>query len=160
MCGCLGNLLKTTPAEAGKPLTAILGYRATAPSDAAGGTQIAISMADAMINSLGTHWDQYALQWMKINLNFGSPYTRTAAALDTSGYFRINQKMDPGSATHDKWPMPGFDQPLFDSVRGPRVSSAPNRFPIPPQMRRSGPLSEADSADVSGPNKASAILLT
>src|SRR5262249_16396751 len=51
-----GKLLKATPAKAGSPLTAMLGYRATAPSDAAGGTQIAVSMAEAMHKSLGTHW--------------------------------------------------------------------------------------------------------
>jgi hypothetical protein len=118
------KLLNT--AKDGLSLTAILGYRATAPSDAAGGTQIAESMANAMVKSLGTHWDQYALQWMKINLNFGSPYTRTAAAVDTSGYFRINQKMDPGSATHHAQSMPGFDQDLFTSVGGPSIiPSAP-----------------------------------
>jgi hypothetical protein len=134
-----GKLLKTTPAEAGRPLTAILGYRATAPSDAAGGTQIAVSMADAMNKSLGTHWDQYALQWMTINLNFGSPYTRTAAALDRNGYFRINQKMDPGSATHDEWPMPGFDQDLFNTLKGPSIIG-PAPVPVPTAAEKSWAL--------------------
>ncbi len=51
------KLLKATPAASGGPLTAILGYRDTAPLDSEGGTQIAISMAQAIINSPKAKWE-------------------------------------------------------------------------------------------------------
>ncbi len=42
------------------PLIAILGYRDTAPMDSGGGDQIALEMAQAMIDTLGDDWNAYA----------------------------------------------------------------------------------------------------
>jgi hypothetical protein len=74
-------------------LYAILGYRGTAPLDSIGGDQIAVEMAQAMVKSLGTNWKAYAPKWLEINAKY--PLTRTAAAIDTAGYWYINLKQEP-----------------------------------------------------------------
>jgi hypothetical protein len=87
----------------GGPLKAILGYRGTAPMDRmdggqAGGDQIALEMAQAMLDSLKTDWGSYARKWVEINAKY--PSTRTAAAMDEKGYYYINKEMEPASHTH------------------------------------------------------------
>src|SRR5262249_17949035 len=89
------------------PLIAILGYRDTAPMDSGGGDQIAVEMAQAIIDTLKDDWDSYARAWCEINAKY--PQTRTAAAIDNAGYYYINQKMAPASHTHEKRPLAGYD---------------------------------------------------
>ncbi|HZZ77985.1 MAG TPA: hypothetical protein VFE62_05685, partial [Gemmataceae bacterium] len=100
------------------PLYALLGYRDTAPMDSGGGDQIAIEMAQAIIDTLGDDWDSYARKWCEINAKY--PQTRTAAAIDNAGYWYINQKMAPGSHTHDARTMTGYDASKAEgTVMGP-----------------------------------------
>jgi hypothetical protein len=105
------------------PLTAILSYRGTAPMDnmgakKIGGNRIAEEMAQAMIDNLGTNWKAYARRWLEINAKY--PITRTAAAIDTAGYWYINQKMEPASHTHEARPLPGFDENIPEgTIVGP-----------------------------------------
>src|SRR5262249_25840587 len=89
------------------PLVAILGYRDTAPMDSGGGDQIALEMAQAMIDTLGDDWNAYARKWLEINAQ--DPQTRAAAGLDHAGYWYINQKMAPASHTHEARPLSGYD---------------------------------------------------
>jgi hypothetical protein len=89
------------------PLVAILSYRDTAPMDSGGGDRIALEMAQAMIDTLGTNWDAYARKWLEINAKY--PQTRTASAIDNAGYWYINQKMAPASHTHEARPLAGYD---------------------------------------------------
>jgi hypothetical protein len=110
------------------PLVAILGYRDTAPSDRmdkgkVGGEQIARDMANAVVNGLGDHWDQYARTWLDINQKYGY-LTGTAAAVDVNGYWFINQKMSPAAHTHEERPLPGF-------VPGPDEGKVFGPGPVP-----------------------------
>jgi hypothetical protein len=100
------------------PLIAILGYRDTAPMDSGGGDQIAVEMAQAMIDTLGDDWDSYARKWCEINAKYKQ--TRTAAAIDNAGYWYINQRLAPGSHTHAERPLTGYDKNKAEgTVMGP-----------------------------------------
>jgi hypothetical protein len=100
------------------PLIAILGYRDTAPLDSGGGDQIALEMAQAMLDTLGEKWNDYARKWLDINAKY--PQTRTAAAIDNAGYSYINQKMAPASHTHEERMMTGYNPKMAEgAVIGP-----------------------------------------
>ena len=108
-------------------MTAILSYRDTAPLDSEGGTQIAVSMAQAIISSPKAKWEDYPKMWMDINHN--NPSTLTAAAVDVNGYWFINHEFAPASSTHDMRPLPGFESKLGD-----RVVVGPGRVPNPEDL--------------------------
>jgi hypothetical protein len=108
---CARRWRKLLKAEGG-PLVAILGYRGTAPLDRmgtgqVGGDQIAVEMAQAMIDVLKDDWKSYARKWVEINAKY--PLTRTAAAMDARGYWYINQEKEPASHTHGERKLPGYD---------------------------------------------------
>jgi hypothetical protein len=103
----------------GGPLTAILGYRGTAPmdqmdGDRAGGDKIAEEMAQAMLDVLKRDWGSYARKWVEINARH--PLTRTAAAMDEKGYYYINLEYEPASHTHGEEKLPGFDKNLDEGT--------------------------------------------
>jgi hypothetical protein len=91
----------------GGPLYAILSYRGTAPMDSNGGNLIAKEMAKAIVKDLRDDWDGYARRWVEINARY--PQTRTAAAMDSSGYWYINQKMESATSTHGARELGGYD---------------------------------------------------
>ncbi len=71
-----------------------------------------------MVKSLGDQWDKYARKWVDINAQY--PLTRTAAAIDSKGYWYINKKTAPVSHTADAHPLPGYDSTLKeDHIMGP-----------------------------------------
>lgn len=78
------------------PLFSILGYRATAPLDDPMGNLIAREFAQQIVGGLGKNYTKYARAWLEINAKYES--TRTAAAIDNSGYWYINHppKTKPG----------------------------------------------------------------
>jgi hypothetical protein len=87
------------------PLFAILGYRFSAPLDAAGGNRIAKEMGEAA-KELGPQWWKYARRWMDINRKYDN--TLTAAAFDTdNGYYYLNLDTLPGS--DPPVPCPGYE---------------------------------------------------
>jgi hypothetical protein len=87
------------------PLFAILGYRFSAPLDAAGGNRIAKEMGEAA-KELGQQWWKYARKWMEINAKYEN--TLAAAAFDTDeGYYYLNIDTIPGS--DPPVPCPGYD---------------------------------------------------
>jgi hypothetical protein len=89
------------------PLFALLSYRDTAPMDSNGGDDVAVEMAQVMIDTLKTDWAAYPRAWLEINAK--RRQTRTAAAINNAGYWYINQKMAPASSTHPARPMRGYD---------------------------------------------------
>lgn len=100
------------------PLLAILGYRDTAPLDSGGGNDVAVEMAQAMLDTLRNDWAAYPRRWLEINAK--RPQTRTAAAIDNNGYWYINQKMAPGSHTHEARQLAGYDPKLPEgAIIGP-----------------------------------------
>lgn len=107
---CARRWRKLLKAEGG-PLTAILGYRGTAPLDrvdgGVGGDHIALEMAQAMVDSLKSDWKSYARKWVEINARY--PVTRTAAAMDDKGYWYINKEKEPASHTHGVRTLAGYD---------------------------------------------------
>jgi hypothetical protein len=89
------------------PLVAILGYRGTAPYDKDGGNDVALEMAQAMLDTLGSDWKAYARKWLQINAK--RRQTWTAAAIEKEGFSYINLKEEPASHTHPALPLPGYD---------------------------------------------------
>lgn len=104
------------------PLFAILGYRATAPLDDPMGNRIAQEFAQQIVGGLGFNYQKYARTWLEINAQHES--TRTAAAIDNSGYWYINHRPRTTSPQPVNPEAYGYDPKQPDNaILGP--------FPIP-----------------------------
>jgi hypothetical protein len=70
------------------PLVAILGYRDLTPWDKQGGNAVAQEIGEFLAKTPRENWDALPLEWLRINKK--NPLTRTAAAIDSKGYYYIN----------------------------------------------------------------------
>jgi hypothetical protein len=78
----------------GGPLTCLLGYLGTAPSDGGGGHAVAAAMAEQAA-ALGDQWDKYAEAWMEVNRKLWTPTGSrakliNACARDAAGLWTLS----------------------------------------------------------------------